>query len=346
MITGISRYKKGKFNQSVLDEVYDLAKVKYVDPTPPPSSGIIRNSVNLIWEDMTTPANVSPPCTAAQFAKGPAWKKGDITPPSKGGTGIIRNPNDPSDGYNPGPPAIITRCNEWRKCNVWYEVEEDAGQPVKWCAPTINKAVNSQVELGGLTGAWLDYNGVWHVLYDNYKNISGGRWPKEKMNYPPTRGCTVEAYQVYEDIRQQYPDYDPIRGYTDNGHVLIRPAHYWRVHMWGTGSITVPELMDGTGGRHAPPGQMKAYYSCSWARLVLVDPDGVDDRHLARYIWHVSADAKQSNGKSACLSDIGGHSKYKLVPQNGDWEAANMVVGDITEAEFRNNPPPFPTKPF
>ncbi len=345
MITGISRYKKGEFDQGTLDEVYDLAKVKYVDPIAPPSSGIIPNTKELIWDDMTTSANVSPVITAAEFARGPVWKAGDYTPQSQGGSGIQINPNDITDGYNPGPPGVLTPCSTWRKCNVWTEVEEDAGQPTQWCKASINKAVNTQVEMSGLHGYWLDYDGNWHMLYDNYKSITAARYPKVVSNYPPTRGCTDSNFEYYKQFRDANPDYQPFRGYTANGNALYRPAHYWRIHTWGTGSITVPQLTDDTGGRRAPPGQMRAYYTCSWCRLVLVDPNGVDDRHLARYIWHICGDAKEASGVSACFSDIGGISKYKLVPQNGDWAAVNMIVGKLTKAEFMANPPPFPTTP-
>ncbi len=343
MITGISRFKKGEFNQAAIDEVYNKGKELYKDPVSPPSSGVILNTKESIWDDMTTSAEVSAPATAAEFNKGPIWKNGDYTPPPSG-TGIVRNPNDVSKGYNPGPPGAFTTCPDWRKCNVWFEVEEDAGPPVKWCAPSINQAVNSMVEISGLYGYWLDYDGNWHELWKNKKTFAGGRYPRSNMNYVG-RGCTEEAWETYNDIRMLYPDYEPKYGFTNDGNSLIRPAHYWRVHMWAEGAIEVPQLWDNTGGKSTPPGQMKGYYTCAWARLVLVDPDGTDDRHIARYIWHVSGDARSSDSTPACDSDIGGISKYKLVPQNGDWEAVNMIVGDLTEAEFMANPPPFPTTP-
>ncbi len=308
-----------------------------IKPTLPPettapvnTSGIIPNSLDLVWKDMTTAAEVAPVCTSASFSRGPNWKAGKTTTPWGNG----------------GPPGVLARCKDWRKVNVWIEVEEDAGPPVQWCKPTINKAQNTQVEVSGLTGYWLDYDGKWHKLWDNYKNLAGGKWPKKKMNYPATRGCTEKVWQKYENIRQAYPGYDPVRGHTSDGNLLIRPAHYWRTHIWTSGAITVPELWDDKGGKRTPPGQMKAYYASSWARLILVDPKGVDDRHMARYIWHVSGDARQENSTSACFSDIGGISKYKLVPQNGDWAPVNMLVGDITEQEFRQNPPPFSTSPY
>ncbi len=305
MITGISRYKKGSFDQSVLDEVYDLAKVKYIDPIAPPSSGVELNSIDLIWDDMHKATTVRPVAATdwRQFV-GPVFA------------------------------GSLPTTDAWQKTNAWYEIEE-ATDPFVACGKMSSTAINTRIELMCPDGYVLDYDGTWTHFAGN-KDIGGSNFPIEgNDNFDDfLRGCTQ---QFIEDERLAYLNYSVEQGFTSNGTALYRPDHYKWFHGWANQHVI------------ANADITKAVFHTTWVRLVLIDPTGVDDRHLARFIIHGASDLKSLNNTFPAGyggHGIGGVSGYKLIPQNGDWMASNFLDGYITKAELEANPPPFMTTPY
>ena len=78
-----------------------------------------------------------------------------------------------------------------------------------------------------------------------------------------------------------------------------------------------------------------------YARLVKLDPNGVDDRHLARYVIHMGSDNKRP-GDWMTLGDIG-ISRTKRV--TNDWQAFNFLSGGISKTELEASNPPIQMTP-
>jgi len=275
--------------------------------SPVNTSGIIPNSIDLIWDDM--------------------HGKADSAPMGSGNW----------DMFN-GPVfwGHLTTCATWEKSNVWIEVEEDAGYGHP-CSQTTNQSTNTMVEVGPMWGAWLSKTtNKWTIFFNGTTTFNGMRLPSEgHMSYDSAlnRGCSDAEAKQFFDLRAQYPDWEVDMGRTATGNLLLRPGKGWRTHYWARPA------------QYTPLSDTKAFYGGYWARLVLIDPNGPDDRYKARYIIHGAADAKQADSSTACKSGVAGISRYKLIPQNGDWMPLNFLDGNITREELEANPPPFPMTP-
>ncbi len=311
MITGISRYKKGSFDQGILDEVYDLAKVKYVDPVAPPSSGIELNSVQLIWDDMHEAPTGYPVATPADFRsfKSPKY------------ISTIRKPQ-----------------SDWAKIVGWGEIE--AGTSFEnGCGETICKSVNTQVEM---TPTYMYYllhsTGNWvSTRVDGSIPLAGGIYPGSAHGNPDLPSARPCYDAIFDEERRANDTYEVDKGRTEIINQLYYPQHYYLEHYWATnGGVSIPTSSD-----------IKAVYVCQFSRLVKIDPSGVNDFHLANFVTHLSADRKKSNGAAmdAEPRDVNGINRYKTVPQNGDWMPSNSLSGFASLAELEANPPPFPTTP-
>ena len=88
------------------------------------------------------------------------------------------------------------------------------------------------------------------------------------------------------------------------------------------------------------PAGLKAVFVQQYARLVLDDPNGVDDRHLARYVMHVASDRKAASGQTT--SGALGISRFKRI--TNDWQPFNMITS-MSREELEANPPPFVSVP-
>ncbi len=283
---------------------------------PVNTSGIIHNSVDLIWEDMHGETDVCPVATGSMGqTRGPVFRG-----------------------------AIHTKNLElWTRSNAWYEVEEDAGKG-NYCSLSINEAINVNVEVGRIMGAWLDTSGIWHVLTDSIIDGFRGKQNPRNTLFASSRACSTAVAAEFDQLRQKYYDYEVLKGQTAEGHPIVDPKYAWRYHGWShqAGPIDKPTI--------------KAIFVSAYARLVLKDPNGVNDMDKARYIIHVSSDKKKDDGTSCMHKDadgnwidcgwgVAGISRYKLIPQNGDWMPVNFLDGFITKEELDANPPPFPKHP-
>ncbi len=286
------------------------------DPTPPTTSdpvntsGIIPNSVDLIWEDTfgnntgceTAPCGTSATSTSLGQAEG-----GD-------------RPNYPGIGSTFRIPTA----------NMWNEVElEGDGSS---CSHSINQAVNTRVEIGVYRGWWLDANGKWHPMTEASKRGGSPHPPPSTGLVGGERGC---YQQYFYDERAKFDKTKIIKPYnTDyttpfNEHVYIKPQNYYRWHGWGGGKTIFDTDF-----------AAKAIFIQQYARLVKDNPDGPDDRHLARYVIHMGADRKEKDGTQLWHIGI---SRYKRVTK--DWQPFNLFMGPQSKAQLEANPPPFMSVP-
>ncbi len=304
MVSGITRHKKGGFDQAVLDEVYDLAKLKYVADIPPPASGVQLNSVELIWDD------------------------------TYGGNTHFTTATSKSQGqYNPSQPPfeIGTTSYPVPTVNPWNEIELEGTDTS--CAHSINLAVNTRVELAGYESWWRDASGHWHEMNNN--NRGGGILPAKSGLTNGERGCTQQYFKdvrdpVYKDVKADIVTPGVSFATRSNSiHIFVKPQSYFRWHGWGDKTT------------FATPQTCKAMVTQQYMRLVVDDPTGVDDRHLARYVGHVAADRKEYDGKQLWNIEI---SRFKRITV--DWQPFSVCHGVMSLAELQANPPPFQSRPL
>ncbi len=327
MITGISRFTKGEFSQEALDEVYNKGKELYKDPVAPPSSGIIVATEDSIWEDMHGT-----------------------------NTGWCSNMPDSYDQFQGPVRKNITGHGDWNNVNMWYEVEE-AGDGFG-CSLGISKSTNTRVEVGwkrgyalmdSKTGDWFKYieskteaggsahphcgqnNFTWYRGSQRCDRIGDSRFFNIQIQHRACSGWPPED-QAYVDKADGSLDFELGRIEPSSGFLSLRPQYYFRQHGW-PGGFTFSD-----------PSKVKAIYAEMYARLILHDPNGVDDRHLSKFVVHISADIrnKTPGQDDVYIGDIG-MTRYKTI--TNDWQHFGFLTSDLTQAEFEANPPPFATVP-
>ncbi len=278
---------------------------------PPPLSGTIFNTVELIWEDMHGEPTGYPVATPYDFDSF---------------TGTVYR----SVIWGPQP--------EWAKIVGWGEIEA-ATSPLNGCGETICTSVNTQVEM---TPTYMYYllhsTGQWvSTRVNGTIPLAGGIYPGSlhgNPDLPSARPCTQ---QIFIDVRGDNLDYVVDKGRTGDVNQLYYPQHYYLEHYWATdGGVSIPD-----------PEDIKSVYVCQFSRLVKIDPNGVNDFHLANFVTHLSADRKKSDGSALDeeIRDVNGINRYKLIPQDGSWMPSNSISGFATFEELEANPPPFPLIP-
>ncbi len=313
MITGISRFTKGEFNQVALDEVYNKGKELYKDTVVPPSSGLIENSLSTIWDDMH---EVSSGYPAAE---------------TKG-----------RDQYIEGHCQVDlnTQVPGAAKINAWYELlegtdkETNAPVSLKGCQLTGLYSTNTMVEISRMSLYWMDTSNVWHKMSDKGRELTTPTHPQEGSYMDNQRGCNIDSVQA---IRTANKGYSTNKGKPSETTYNLYPKNYYWTH--GAIGTSYPYNRD----------TIKAVYAGQYARVVLIDPTGADDRHSSNFVLHVSSDIKSATGTMVPgyeMWGVGGISKYKKLPTNGDWMPINFLDGFATFSEVEANPPPFMTNPY
>ncbi len=327
MITGISRFTKGEFNQAALDEVWNKGKETFKDPIAPPSSGIIVATTDGIWEDMhgeNTGWCSNMPGGHAQY-KGPVRK-------------------------------TISGQSNWNNLNMWFEIEE-AGEGSTGCGIGISNSTNTRVETGWKRGYALmnSKTGNWDKYTESKTQASGSAHPHcDQVNFPWARGtkrCSQEGDDRFFNVQIQHRacpawpasdkqyttadgnlDFEMNRIESGSGFLSVRPQYYFRHHGW-SGNRTFSD-----------PSKVIAVYTEMYARLILHDPNGVDDRHLAKFVCHVSCDIrlKITGQDTEYIGDLG-MTRYKML--TNDWQHFGFMSSDLSQSEFEANPPPFATTP-
>ncbi len=225
--------------------------------------------------------------------------------------------------------------------NAWNEVEEegDINKSFEFC-PTpknpnlkcawgclkgINKAVNTRVEIWTYRGWWMDQNNVWHSMW----TASGLHWvvnPRDSSVFGSRRLCFQDYFTDILDSNrnEQTKIPGPLVRKENNGNISLKPKYYFRWH--GFWMQVIPPT----------PHSVKVVFVQQYARLILDNPKGVDDRNLARYVMHIASDHK--NIKWQTVEGALGISRFKRITK--DWQPFNMITG-ISREELRKNPPPF-----
>ncbi len=196
-----------------------------------------------------------------------------------------------------------------------------------------NKATNTRVELSSIRAYVLSKKtNTWELVQDH--KITGGIYDK--------------TYKPLKDVK---PDERH-----DGDYALIKPPAASAEHIyhgWGE-PMTLKD-----------PADIKAVHIRVFARLVKDNPNGPDDRHLARYTLQVGGDYYPYQGSTIGDKDLQmqgggqwfpgiGMSRAVLVTSeqrltsfstitSGVQEPGNTKdpSGSLSEQEFRQNPPPF-----
>lgn len=261
-------------------------------PTVPASqSGVIPNSVDMIWADM--------------HEKNTGWVS---NMPS--GYGQFDGPYNSTRTDTPLQELGYTFDN----LNIWIEVE--AAGDGSSCSADINQATNTRVEIGWTYG-YIKRNNVWSLFTDAQQQIGS------TAGYPVGVGGKSDTSRLPCNSDIYDWSITSIKKTENSGYLSVQPRGYKRWHGWAAQKT----LSD--------PRGIQAVFGTCYVRLVLDDPSGPDDRHLANYVVHISSDARL-NG--AYQTDIG-ISRYKKVPTNGDWMPINILTG-MTQQELNSNPPP------
>ncbi len=309
MITGISRFTKGEFSQDALDEVWNKGRELYKDPIPiiPPSSGIVLLTTDAMWADM--------------YEENTGWVSN-----MKSSIGQF---DGPSDNDNIG-----IHTDNFDSVNIWLEIEE-AGTGAG-CSERISQSSNTMVEIGYIR-QYLLQSGTWRIGME-VKNTQN---PDKGGNHPHAsnamdRGCGLD--ESTPDIPKPFEHFDLMEteyGVRTNntGFVEYMPDYYYRYHCWNSGGL-----------RPDSGASLDGVLGCCFVRLVLKDPDGVDDRHLANFVGHLGSDIRN---EGSYIGDIG-INRYKKI--TNDWVAMNFFsfkdnIKPANFAEFEALNPPISTTP-
>ena len=227
--------------------------------------------------------------------------------------------------FNAWHPKAFPLDGSFPRVNDWYEVCEEGD--CSSCSPTVNTASNTAVEVGSIR-AWIYYeNGGW-LPYDDAKEHGGTRHPSTHDPFYDENywGCG----DLYNPIRNQYPNTSVEYGLSQDGFGVYGAEHYWSWHGWGQVQHTIDYAKS-----------PKAVLVTMYARLALVDAALPDDRSNARYVIHMSADKKETSGLTV-QGDIG-ISRWKRV--TSDWQPFNFLTWGWSKAEFTATNPPVVSTP-
>ncbi len=284
----------------------------------------------------------------SQDALDEVWNKGrelykdPVSPPA---SGFIPNSTDliwydmtvnntvfpatmPSDyGQFNHPYMNSIRSNTvWTSLSPWFEIESQGTGG--YCSADTNTATNTYVEIGyGRVSAM--YNGEWRLVGVTEPNKhEGTKYPKGPDTWE-RKGCRGDAWSHI----LQY-DWD-VRYTTAASRYAYYPKYGYWFHGWSTrfNPVYTNPVED--------PRDVEAFTYTVYMRLTMIDPNGVDDRHLARFVAHSGVDFWELEGEGN-MYDCG-ISRYRSI--TNDWAPVNWISEDLTKAELDANPPSFPTTP-
>lgn len=203
------------------------------------------------------------------------------------------------------------------------------------CGTASTTARNSCIEISNGEAFWLDDEGrpdqketwVWKSIFGqevphqtwgtiNYSGTSNSVCDSTNPeDFEALRAATEAEFPGFNTSENVGPNYLNV-GRLPNGNTLINPINGFRCHSW----------LESNGPTNA--GTIQAIYSCIWARLVLIDPNGDDDREDYHQLIHTASDIRDDrNIFPPCCPwySVGGGSKYKKIPNNGDWIPINFI---------------------
>lgn len=322
-MNGFNKFKTGQSNTSDRTAMKNLADDLYLEETV----GIIENTYQMIYDDMALDNDGTPSGKPSSFGQ---YHSGTIGP-------LATHLADKEDAVSPYDvePYLSAPDGyyEWSKTNFWYETDLELEVKAS-CEVGITTARNSCIEVSNGEAFWLDDEGresqpdtwVWKSIFGNevphqtWGTINNSGISSACVNangdaFEAVRAATNAEFPNFNVSPNVGPNYLNV-GRLANGNVLINPINGYRCHAWlESNGLTEPRTV-------------QAIYACMYFRLVLIDPDGVDDRADYNQLVHVASDIRNDqNVFPPCCPywGVGGLSRYKRIPNNGDWMPINFI---------------------
>jgi len=217
---------------------------------------------------------------------------------------------------------------EWT--NPWYVVAREAPVTAAGCELGLGTSVNTAVEIGTIRNWWLLADGTWFLAFEDKEN-DGYNFPNPNDAFPGDLGCPG----IDSNVRQAHASYQVRKGLSAAGFRISVPNYAFWDHGWPVTSIK--NIQDTVGQ------PVLAQLTQVWARLVKYDPQGVDDRHLARFVINVGADKRYGPPGYGVYGDVG-YSVTKRITTR--WTATHMLTGghfSSFEDFVASNPPLYTT---
>lgn len=218
---------------------------------------------------------------------------------------------------------------EWT--NPWYVVAKEAPVTSEGCDLGTGTSENTAVEIGTIRNWWLLADGSWYLAFED-KNNDGYNFPNPNDAFPGDLGCP----DIDLNVRHQHDSYQVRLGLSPDGFRLSIPDFAYWDHGWPTQSIK--NIQDTVGQ------PVVAQLTQVFTRLVKLDPNGVDDRHLARFVINVGADKRTGPPEYGVYGEVG-YSVTKRITTK--WTATHILTGGYfaTYENFAASNPPLNTVP-
>ena len=224
-------------------------------------------------------------------------------------------------------PRIFPKPEGWTTAGPWGVIMADTDHPngtnppVPWrvAGPyTGNRAPNTRVQVRDMQLWWLMSNGQW--VRGSYVANPGGY-----MYHTSWKGEQTTSENAFRDE-------------SNNGGG--KSARYINMNAPSSSSLQFDEWhWHFFGPRATAPTGYVGFATAYFARKILHDPNGVDDRANARLLadtagdWWITATAQWDNFKT---SGPMGWNRFKYL--NNNWQMISFH--SLTEAQIRANPPP------
>ncbi len=325
MIQGISRYVLGEYNNNKVLEVYNKAKELYRNPTPPPPSGFVENTMEIVLADQ----GLNPPGIFTVLTHGGQ-------PQAKGGYIAYEAGNHDCwtsglPGFNAwneielqGDPSQPTPCDEGGECGT------DGCLKSFYLPEGSTQGLNLRIEVGRYYGYWMDSDFKWHEftreLYGRGKILPQADAPVG------TSGAKRQCMQDYFEqilLANKSRVANSCKPRTETGTTAsCKPDSYYRWHGFG-------------GIRYASQyiHEVRSIFVQQYARVILEDPNGNNDMSKSHFVMHVASDRKSDSGMTASGANC--ISRFKKL--TADWQPFNTwcTSSGCSQAQFEANPPPF-----
>jgi hypothetical protein len=228
-------------------------------------------------------------------------------------TSVLGDMTLPNDGYPSGVPSYYSWYSkaeigygnnmpkDWNAFTSWGQVYVEQG----W---NPSAASNTRVQIRNQE-AW-------------YLSKSTGQW---RLLQKVTR---VDGAAFREDFSNNTAQPADVRDETNNGGgISVTAGNGWNFHFW-------------TNRVNLDPNDIKGIYTQVQARLVLKNPDGMDDRASSRYLVNDGADYWRSLTApwAADWSNNGGVASGRLKFVKNNWQNFSMTT--LSATELSQNPPP------
>jgi len=185
------------------------------------------------------------------------------------------------------------------------------------CSVDINQATNTKVQIGWTRGWYLMKDNTWVLATETIDQVvptgDGAQHPHARqVNFPNGTGrCNNVGINTYRDIQRANKNYTCFSK-TRGQFTIARPKHYYRYHAWSA-------------RRPIDLSQVKGLFGETYIRPIKDDPTGVDDRHLANYVAHISSDGSNTNNPSVRFLDTAGISVYEFWGEHCDEIILNVL---------------------